>query len=85
MGLKSYYNFLKELPPSVNFKCTYKQKELNSTSIDNQMFEDDIHTNNSMDDKDNSPHDNQISQSTVISKLSTNNTGSSSKITVDGM
>ena len=42
MGLKTYYKLLKELPPSVEFQCTYKQKELDRTSIENQVVEDDM-------------------------------------------
>ena len=61
MGLKSYYKLLKELPLSVEFKCNYKQHEINSTSIYNQVLEDDMQTNNYMDDADHSPRDNQIS------------------------
>ena len=82
MGLKTYYKLSKELPPSVKFQCTYKQKELDRTSIENQVVEDDMRTNNYMDDTDHSPHDNQTSQSTVSSPPT--NTAGSPTITCDG-
>ena len=82
MGLKTYYRLSKELPPSVKFQCTYKQKELDRTSIENQVVEEDMQTNNYMDDTDHSPHDNQTSQSTVSSPPT--KTAGSPTITCDG-
>ena len=46
MGLKSDYKLSKNLPPTVNFQCTYTEKKYNSTEI---QLDGDMKKNNYMD------------------------------------